>query len=149
VLFVFDAAPGLTRLVLNVGSNAPEYRYLTMPIDAAGPVIEREWAARAASALYMIYLALGALLFFRLFAYFSRLKIFDPGSARCLLYVGLWMMGVWGAGVLFRAAKWAYLEYPGFGFDMGVGLLPGFFIFVLARVMEEAARMAEEQALTV
>lgn len=97
----------------------------------------------------MAYLALGAAIFFRLFKIFENLRIFEVESVQTLKRVGLWMMGLWIAGMLFRATKSLYLDHPGMTFDLGVGLLPGIFVVLIAWVMEEAKRMAEEQALTV
>jgi hypothetical protein len=34
-------------------------------------------------------------------------------------------------------------------FDLGVGLLPGLFVFLIAWAMEEANQLAEDQALTI
>lgn len=135
------------QLVLNVGATTPEFRYANVVV--AGPMVQRDGVARVLAAFYMTYLALGAFLFFRLFAQFESLRIFAVESVRALTRVGSWMIGLWIASILFQVSKTAFLSNPVFHFDLGVGLLPGLFVLVIAWVIGEGNRLAEDQALTV
>ncbi len=139
------------KLFLVVSGTAPVYRVFTWGIRAGGSGIRegREWMARSAAAFWNVYLLLGAVLCYRLFESYERGQFFAMAGVRGLKLVGLWMMGYWGVGMLFQFLSRWWAESMNLRFDLGVGLLPGLFVFLIGWILEEAHQIAEEQALTV
>lgn len=149
-----EAAPDLysnPRIYLVTSGSAPEYRFFTWDVRATGSGIRegREWMARSAAALWNVYLLVGAVLCYRLFQSYERGEFFAMAGIRWLKSVGLWMMGFWGVGMLFQISSRWWAESMNLRFDLGVGLLPGLFVFLIGWILEEAHQIAEEQALTV
>lgn len=139
------------RLFVELSGSAPVYRYFSWDIRAGGSGIRegREFMARTAAAMWHVYLLLGAVLFYRLFASYERGEIFGLAGVRQLKFVGVWMMGFWVVGMVFQGSSAWWAESLHLQFDLGVGLLPGLFVFLIGWIMEEAHQIAEEQALTV
>lgn len=139
------------RMYLVTSGTAPSLRWFTWDVRATGSGIRegREWMARSVAALWNVYLLLGALLCHRLFRSFERGEAFAMSGVRWLKSVGLWMMGFWGVGMLFQISSGWWAESMNLRFDLGVGLLPGLFIFLMGWILEEAHQIAEDQALTV
>jgi hypothetical protein len=139
------------KFFLVVSGTAPVYRVFTWDIRAGGSGIRegREWMARSAAALWSVYLLMGAVLCYRLFQSYERREFFAIAGVRCLKWVGIWMMGFWGVGLLFQFSSRWWAESMNLRFDLGAGLLPGLFVFLIGWILEEAHQIAEEQALTV
>ena len=140
-----------SKFFLVVSGTAPAYRVFTWDIRATGSGIRegREWMARVAAALWNVYMLLGALLCYRLFRSYERREFFAIAGVRGLKWVGLWMMGYWVVGMLFQISSRWWAESMNLRFDLGAGLLPGLFVFLIGWILEEAHQIAEEQALTV
>lgn len=139
------------QMYLVTAGSGPSYRLFTQDVLAAGSGIRggREWMARSMAVLWNAYLLVGALMCFRLFRSYEQGQIFALAGVRWLRSVGLWMMGLWGMGMVFQVSSRWWAESMMLRFDLGVGLLPGLFVFLIAWIMEEAHQIAEEQALTV
>ncbi|MBL9173546.1 MAG: DUF2975 domain-containing protein [Verrucomicrobiales bacterium] len=139
------------RMLVELAGNGPRFVLFNWDVAAGGTGIRegREWLARVAAALFCGYGLLGALFFFGLFRGYERGSVFDIQSVRRLRRVGAWMIGTWVMGMAFQLSKGLWAADVNISFDLGAGLLPGVFVFLVAWIMEEAHQIAEEQALTV
>lgn len=109
----------------------------------------REWLARLAAFAFLTYQALGACLFFRLFKQYEIGHTLTRQTAAIFKWIGLWMLGLWCLLVLFQISKFAWDTSPS-GVDITPDyLVGGLFITLIAWIMEEGHRVAEEQALTI
>lgn len=140
------------RFYLELAGSSPVIKQFTVSVVAqrvSRLQPNRELPARAVTAVYWAFMALGGWIFFRLFQTYEHGSILTAESARRLKYAGFWIIGWWGCGMLFQLSKTWWELHPSLAFDLGVGLLPGVFICLIAWIMEEAHLIAEEQALTV
>lgn len=144
--------PLQNRLYLELAGQSPELRVFTVSVvtqSVSRLKPDREYLARTAATLFLAYGLLGCWMFFRLFKTYEHGHILTAESAQGLKHVGLWMVGLWGCGMLFQLSKVWWELHPSFHIDLGTGLIPGLFICLIAWIMEEAHLVAEEQALTV
>ena len=139
------------KLFVELSGTTPMYRNFSWDMRAGGSGIRegRDWMARVAAAVWNVYNLLGAVLCYRLFKSYERGGMFEIVGVRRLKSVGVWLMGFWLVGMLFQASRAWWAESMNLRFDLGAGLLPGLFVFLIGWILEEAHQIAEEQALTV
>jgi hypothetical protein len=140
------------RLYLELAGTAPTIRVFTGSVIAQSVSRlqpNRDLLARAVTAVYLAFWALGFWMFYRLFQTYEHGDILTAESAHRLKRVGFWMIGIWGCGMWFQISKIWWELQPSFRVELGAELILGVFICLLAWIMEEAHLIAEEQALTV
>jgi hypothetical protein len=145
-----EAPAARNLLVWELAGTAPSLRrfsYVPGPSDLRQ---DRQWVARLATSLFVLYYGVGGILGFSLFRSYERGNVFHKGTIRGLRWIGVWIIGVWFAGLLFQITGQFWRDHPTFSFQFPSGdLVAGFFLLLIAWIMEEARGLAEEQALTV
>jgi hypothetical protein len=147
----FGGSPlfGGNRWILDLYEAPPEVRLFSYMPGPSDILAGREWVARIVAFLHTLYYAMGGILFVLLFSSYEKGRVFNLDTVRGLRWIGFWMIGAWLAGVLFNFSGILWREMPPIELSLGPELLSGLFLCLIAWIMEEGCRLAEEQALTV
>jgi Protein of unknown function (DUF2975) len=133
-----------------------EYRVRISLGDEANvaPMQERvkpgmRWTVRPTIFGLTLFWTLGVVVLYRLFKLYEQGKIFTAENVRCIKWIGVWVLGLWALSNVIQMLKLITYDSADVDLDVGSRFFVGVLVLLVAWIMEEGAKMREENALTI
>jgi hypothetical protein len=111
----------------------PEFRWINRPLLFG---ITLFWMA-------------GIAVLYRLFHFYERGIIFAAENARCIKWIGMWIMAAWALSNAIEISKLVTHESADIDLRIDEMLLAGLLVLLISWIMEEGGKIQQEHELTI